>query len=99
MLKGVNKSVIEISCTDSGYFERAILFVKPEQSFVSAKRLQGEAKKYIDLIDSDFHCEKNGKKVNLKAETVRVKRKKLWAFLSVCLAVIVVLALTVLNIL
>ena len=50
MVKGVNKTVIEISCTDNGYFERAILFVNPEQSHISQKRLYSEAKRYIDSI-------------------------------------------------
>ncbi len=53
MLKGVNKTVIEINCTDHGYFERAILFVNPEQSHTSQKRLYAEAEKYIDLLSSD----------------------------------------------
>lgn len=65
MLKGVNKSVIEINCTDSGYFERAILFVNPEQSHISQKRLQAEAEKYIDMIgdgfDTDFTPKQKGK--------------------------------------
>ena len=47
MLKGVNKSVIEIRCTDSGYFEKAILFVNPEHSHISQKRLRSEAEKYV----------------------------------------------------
>ena len=50
MLKGVNKTVIEINCTDHGYFERAILFIKPEQGHTSQKRLNAEAEKYIDFL-------------------------------------------------
>ncbi len=51
MVKGVNKTVIEISCTDNGYFERAILFVNPEQSHISQKRLHSEAEKYVELLN------------------------------------------------
>ena len=54
MLKGVNKTVIEINCTDHGYFERAILFINPEQGHTSQKRLYAEAEKYIDLLGSDI---------------------------------------------
>lgn len=32
MLKGVNKNVIEISDTGNDFFERAILFVRPQSS-------------------------------------------------------------------
>ncbi len=52
MVKGVNKTVIEISCTDNGYFERAILFVSPEQSHISQKRLYSEADKYVKLLSA-----------------------------------------------
>lgn len=54
MVRGVNKTVIEIASTDSGYFERAILFVNPEQSHISQKRLQAEAQKYVSIIEADM---------------------------------------------
>lgn len=54
MVRGVNKTVIEILSTDSGYFERAILFVNPEHSHMSQKRLKSEAEKYVDMIKSDM---------------------------------------------
>ncbi len=51
MVKGVNKSVIEMNCTDNGYFERAILFVSPEYSHLSQKRISAEAEKFVAALD------------------------------------------------
>ena len=66
MLKGVNKSVIEIRCTDSGYFEKAILFVNPEHSHISQKRLRSEAEKYVDMIKLGIKTEAVPKKSPVK---------------------------------
>ena len=54
MVKGVNKSVIEINCTDNGYFERAILFVNPEYSYLSGKRITAEAEKFAKSLDESI---------------------------------------------
>ena len=40
MTKGINKQVIEIHDTGSEYFEKALLFVKPEYATLSEKSLQ-----------------------------------------------------------
>ncbi|MBE6827174.1 MAG: hypothetical protein E7514_00995 [Ruminococcaceae bacterium] len=42
MIKGINKQVIEIHDTGSEYFERAILFVKPEYATLGEKKLRDE---------------------------------------------------------
>lgn len=88
MLKGVNKSVIEINCTDSGYFERAILFVNPEQSHVSQKRLHAEAAKYIDIIRASIRGEECTPKVKRRP---RKSRKKI---LLLCCAVTLLITTT-----
>ncbi|MGN0654710.1 MAG: hypothetical protein ACI4KD_07325 [Oscillospiraceae bacterium] len=51
MLKGVNKRVIEINNPDGEYFERAILFVKPEKSETPPEKLSQLAKSYVDNVD------------------------------------------------
>ena len=45
MLKGVNKQILEITNTESPYFERIIFFVKPEFSSVSQGTLRERAGK------------------------------------------------------
>lgn len=43
MVKGVNKSVIEISDTGNKFFNKVILFVSPEYAEKSNKQLASEA--------------------------------------------------------
>lgn len=50
MLRGTNRSIIEINETDNKYFERALLFVKPEFGDLSPERLTREAKRMIGSI-------------------------------------------------
>ena len=43
MLKGVNRQVVEIAQPESRYFEKIILFVKPEFSGLPEARLAAQA--------------------------------------------------------
>lgn len=43
MIKGVNRQVIEINQTESEYFEKMLLFVKPEFAGMSEKKLREKA--------------------------------------------------------
>ena len=43
MIRGVNKQVIEVSATESEYFERAILFVRSKKSDLAHKELKRHA--------------------------------------------------------
>ncbi len=47
MIKGVNRRVVEITSTDSDYFEKAVLYVRSDKSEVPAVRLEAEAREYI----------------------------------------------------
>ncbi len=47
MLKGVNRQVVEVTETDSAYFEKVLFFVKPECAYVSEKKLKGKADEMI----------------------------------------------------
>ena len=38
MIKGVNKKVIEINHPDSAYFERAVLYLKPDVKDIPPSR-------------------------------------------------------------
>ncbi|HAQ63631.1 MAG: hypothetical protein IJK26_03485 [Clostridia bacterium] len=48
MVKGVNRQVLEIHDTETQYFEKAFLFVKPEYSNLSEKSLRESFIKAID---------------------------------------------------
>lgn len=47
MVKGVNKTIIEINNTGSKYFDRVILFVNPSHSLVPRSRLEKRAQEII----------------------------------------------------
>lgn len=51
VLKGVNRSIIEISGAGSEYFERAQLFVRPEYANLSPSRLQNGAKDFLSELE------------------------------------------------
>lgn len=43
MLKGINKQILEVTNTESPYFERIVFFVRPEKCAVPETRLKQEA--------------------------------------------------------
>ena len=55
MVKGVNKSVIEISQTGSKYFSKIILYVSPLYADASAYKLAGEAEKIVKEFSGITH--------------------------------------------
>ncbi len=51
MVKGVSKSVIEISETGNRYFSKVILYVAPEFSSAGEQKLNKEASRLIEEFD------------------------------------------------
>ena len=49
MLKGVNKQVVEV-VEDNEFFERAILFVKPEKQQNGEEALRENARRYVGSL-------------------------------------------------
>lgn len=58
MVKGVNKNIIEVHDLNSTYFEKAILFVKPEYALFDSEKLFREAKRYVNNADLNRKCGK-----------------------------------------
>lgn len=52
MIKGVNKYVIEVSETGNAYYDKALLFVKPEYADMERAVLEKEAKKILKNMDT-----------------------------------------------
>lgn len=50
MLRGVNRQIIEINSTDNSYFEKAILFVRPEFSDLSENKLRDNADSFLNEV-------------------------------------------------
>ncbi|MDR0314416.1 MAG: hypothetical protein LBH71_00505 [Oscillospiraceae bacterium] len=51
MIKGVNMQVLEIKDTGNDYFDRVLLFVKPEHSYVAHDKLQKQALNLIQRME------------------------------------------------
>ena len=47
MIRGVNKNIIEISDTENAYFERAILFVRPDHDMKSSEHIRKQATGFL----------------------------------------------------
>lgn len=47
MIKGVNRTIIEVTDTGNIYYERALLVLKPEYASVHRSLLEKEAKKML----------------------------------------------------
>lgn len=47
MVRGVNRSIIEVNDTGNKYFERVLFFINPDYSSADDKKLQKAATDYI----------------------------------------------------
>ena len=84
MLKGVNKSIVEINDTGNMYFEKAVLYIRREMNNVPERHIAREAAEYINSNVPD--------RISAPAEK---KRRSLYVFLihfSVAAAALIALA-------
>ncbi len=82
MLKGVNRRIIEINNTESEFFERAIVFVKPNFNGLDKSVLEREADGYVKLLYS-------GGAGFLRREARKKKIKKAVLFIAAAIALTV----------
>ncbi len=52
MIKGINNSVIEVSDIGNKYYNRAILFLRPEYANTQKNLLEKEARKILKNMDT-----------------------------------------------
>ena len=76
MIKGVNRRIIEVSQTESKYFERALLFVNPIYHEAQEDKLRREADKILSRF-SVSPCPAGREK----------KRKKTAVWTAVCFGI------------
>ena len=55
MVKGVNKTIIEINETGNKVFDRVLLFVNPDKAYTDSASLKREALNYIKGLSPDFN--------------------------------------------
>lgn len=75
MVKGVNKTVIEINDTGSRFFEKVVFYVSSKYSSMSAAQLEKAANAFAAGLNSNCSC-----KMPLRK---RVRLKK-WVKISLC---------------
>lgn len=51
MLKGVTKRIIEIKSPDNGYFERAVLYLRPDRNWPEGTDVSAAAAEYLSGVD------------------------------------------------
>ena len=88
MVKGVNKTIIEINNTESEYFDRILLFVKAEHMSDTAK-LDREISKISRTLTSDV------RRVPLRKTMQKRKRGIMIAAISVLFVAAISVALTI----
>lgn len=52
MIKGVNRRIVEITSMENDYFEKAVLYIRPEKMSYPQNQLDLEAKAYLMDITS-----------------------------------------------
>ncbi len=82
MVKGVNKTIIEVNNTGSRYFEKIVFYVTPQYGNLSAKQLKKAASTFSFNFDNSLNS-KPLRKVH--------KRKKITVFSLIAAGVIVLI--------
>ena len=63
MIKGINKQILEVTNTESPYFEKIIFFVRENSSQISESKLQEEAQKLSQKIKKPPREKRSAKKM------------------------------------
>ena len=91
MLRGINRSIIEINETESKYFEKILIFVKSEFGTLSEDKLKKEANRLV----SKMSAEPMGLKRNMPVRKRMAARRRKRAML-VCSVLITIIAAIIL---
>ena len=86
MVKGVNKTVIEVNNTGSKYFEKIVFYVTPQYGNLSAKQLKRAASTFSFNFDSSM---------SRKPLRKKYKQKKIITFLLLVLGVAIATVLLI----
>ncbi len=86
MIKGVNKRIVEISGTQNEYFEKAILYIRPERNTVTDTRIELEAHAYLgSLMPEHDETTKSKEKLPLTVKLICVAAILLSITMIICL--------------
>lgn len=59
MIRGISRSIIEVTETDSLYYDRALLVIKPEYASAQHDLLEREAKRLLNEMGAPSALQKN----------------------------------------
>ena len=59
MIKGINRTIIEVTETENAYYERALLVLRPEYAAVQRELLEREAKKMLNNMNAPSAIKKS----------------------------------------
>ena len=91
MLRGINRSIIEINETENKYFEKIIVFVKPEFGNLSDSHLEREAVRLVGNMSAYPFGTKRRLSARKRAEIKRRKIALVFGGLFVISALVIVL--------
>lgn len=74
MIRGINRQIIEVSDTDSDYFERALFFVSPDYCDAERTVLEHEARRALKRL--------------AEPSNLRCRRKRLWLWGRLAIAAV-----------
>lgn len=66
-MRGVNKLILDIKDTDNEFFDRAILFLKPDKTAADQSQLNENARKLLSAVKADSMNKKSRMKILLIA--------------------------------
>ena len=89
MVKGVNKSIIEINETGSKFFNKAILFVAPEYVDKDGKRMSREVSRIIKKMTL------GERGTSLRAAVLLKRKRKRAALICIAAAVAIIAAVII----
>ncbi len=72
MVKGVNKTIIEINDTGNKYFDRVLFFVNPDYAGVPQNKLQNRAFDYIEANADMPSCRMTKTKVSHRRRNILI---------------------------
>lgn len=99
MIKGVNKCIVEVNATGSKYFEKALIFVRPEYAALSQSRLQGDAKDFLAELEQAHADAVPGYQRVAQGKTRKSKRRlRRWVTAALCITGIVLYSILIRSI-
>ncbi len=91
MVKGINKQIIEISCTNNEHFEKILLIARPDSELFTNSELCGSAEAILSGLDCGGNALGFTDRSDL--ENLKLHNKVLYTITGILSAVVLALSL------